>query len=214
MIDLFVHDPIVLCLLAGLVVISAGFIATFSVKRYELAIFLVVLSPWIPALFIPNTPGNLTGSNSNIGSYIRVALLILMGTVGIITVFKRKLKQNQFMPLQFVLLGTFLALTLMSTGYSIDQRHTFIRSASFILFFCFLLGLSSWLRNEYQFKKTINAIFWALFFCLVMNIIAIPLFPHRVWWFMAENRFQGLWSQPNEMGAFCMVFSFCAPLQL
>lgn len=206
MLDLFTYDPIVLCLLAGLVAISAGFIAALSVKRYELAIFLVVLSPWISALFVPNAPENLTGSNPTIGSYIRFALLILMGNVGIITVFRQKLKQNQFMPFQFVLLGTFLALTLMSTGYSIDQRHTFIRSAFFILFFCFLLGLSSWLRNEYQLQKTINAIFWALFFCLVMNIIAMPLFPNRVWWFMAENRFQGLWSQPNEMGAFCMVF--------
>jgi len=191
-------------LIAILFLISTG-IAFLSIKWYELAIFIVVLSPLISALFVPDVAVSTGEQSPTIGSYLRISILLLMGCVGIIKYLKLRSINHHKLPVHFVLLGAFLLFALMSTSYSINQNFTFIRAISFFAFFCFLLGMNSWITDRNQLNNILNVIFWAFLICLIINIIAIPIFPEKVWYFRAANRFKGLWSQPNEMGSFCML---------
>ena len=194
----------IILLIAILFLISTG-IAFWSFKWYEFAIFIVVLSPLISAFFVPDVTVTLGDQNPTIGSYIRISMLLLMGCVGIIKYIKLKTLNQYKLPVHFILLGVFLLFSLMSTSYSINQKVTFIRSITFFAFFFFLLGMDSWITDRYQLNNILNVIFWAFIICLIINLVAYPIFPEKVWYFRAENRFKGLWSHPNEMGSFCML---------
>ena len=106
------------------------------------------------------------------------------------------------LPVELSLLGGFLLFALLSTGYSIDQQYTFIRSASFVALFGFLLGLYSWIDSEQRLNQTLYALFVMVLLVTLMSVVALVAFPDRAW---AGNRFQGLWSHPNGMGTFCML---------
>ena len=199
------HDMMVLALLAVIALLIAFWIVVLCLKHYELAIFLVVLSPWISAIFVPNTLTFVDDSGGTIGSYLRISLFMLMGVVGVIKYFQERAVDLEPIPVHFILLGAFALFALLSTAYSIDQKFTFIRAATFMPLLGFLLGLNRWLRDRDHLNKLMNTIFWAFCFCLLINIIAMPLFPDRVWWISDRGRFMGLWSQPNQFGGFCMI---------
>jgi O-antigen ligase len=130
---------------------------------------------------------------------------MLMGLVGFIKYLKDRTVHFEPIPYHFILLGVYALFALVSTIYSIDQKFTLIRSATLIPLFGFLLGLSRWLRGREHIDKLLNIVFWAVCFCLLINIIVIPLLPGRVWWITDPSRYMGLWGQPNQMGGFCMV---------
>ncbi|MGE5399297.1 MAG: O-antigen ligase family protein [Ignavibacteriales bacterium] len=197
--DLYYILGIVIVLIAGAAV------AWVTVKKFELAVFFIALSPWISAIFFTNTPSFDYEADAGIGSYLRVGLILLMGAIGIFKYIKMLPVNQGRVPVHFMLLGIFLLLAVASTGYSIDQNFTFIRSISFIAIAGFLLGLDSWLEGQEQFDKALNVLFYFVAFCTIVNIIAMAVMPGRVWWWEAEERFIGLWDQPNTTGAFFMV---------
>jgi O-antigen ligase len=199
------HDLLSLSMLALAGLLIAVWIVIISIKRYEFAIFLIILSPWISAIFVPNSFAGIDAEDATIGSYLRIMLVMLIGFVGIIKYLQERSVDFEPVPRHLILLAIFCLLAVLSTAYSIDRRFTFIRSVSFIPFFCFLLGLSQWLRGWDQANKMLNSVFYAICFYLVVNVVAMLILPGRVWWYVDTSRFMGLWSQPNQMGGFCMI---------
>jgi len=201
----FMHDLLLVSMLAVVGLLIAVWIVFLSIKRYEFAIFLISLSPLISAVFIPNNPNGGDLEDATIGSYLRLGLIMLIGIVGIIKYLQERSVDSEPLPFHIILLGIFCLLALLSTAYSIDRKFTFIRSASFIPFFCFLLGLNQWFKGQDQINNILDSVFYAICLTLLISIVALPVLPSRVWWYVDTSRYMGLWSQPNQMGAFCMI---------
>jgi len=185
-----------------LIALSLGLI---SVQRFEIAVLLVAFSPWISAIFIPNAPLSVNAHEASVGSYLRISALLLMGGVGIVKYFQSWPTHQGKLPLRIALLGLFLIITLISTVYSIDKKFTFVRSASFVAVFGFLLGLDVWLKEKADLDRVLNIIYYLVNFFVVASLIALFVFPEKVWLWNAPNRFQGIWNHPNTMGSFCMI---------
>ena len=183
----------------------AAWIFILTIRRYELAIFFIILSPWLSAIFVPNSSAGIGAEDATVGSYLRILLVMLIGVVGIIKYLQERSVDLDPVPGHLILLAVFCFMAVVSTAYSIDRKFTFIRSTSFIPLFCFLLGLSQWLRGWNQVNKMLNTVFWAVCFYLLITVVAFPIMPGRMWWYVDTSRFMGLWSQPNQMGGFCMI---------
>ena len=197
-------DFVSLSLFAGILLIIALIIVYYCMKRYEFAIFVIVLSPWIPAILLPNNAAGIDEAAGGIGSFIRVSIVALIGGIGFLQFIKLRRLSGERLPNQFYFLALFLLVALASTSYSLDQKHTAIRSLNFIAFYFFLLGLNYWLDREENLNITLNVCFLAISLCLIVNVLSIFMFPEKAWYFASENRFQGLLAHPNSMGAFCM----------
>jgi O-antigen ligase len=187
----------------GLVLVFVSTLLFWCIKRFELAIFLIALSPWVSAIFIANSPLFPGEKGTGIGSYIRIGILMLMGAVGMFKYFKSTSFSKPITHL--LLLGLFLLFAVLSTFYSIDQRYTLIRSVSFIALFGFMMGLHSWLKTKLQLYSLFNTLWVAVSICLLINILSIPLAPERAWFWEENYRLQCLWGHPNSLGAFCMI---------
>ena len=197
-------DFVSLSLFAGILLIIALIIVYYCMKRYEFAIFVIVLSPWISAILLPNNAAGIGEEAVGIGSFIRVIIVGLIGGIGFLQFIKLRKLSEERLPNQFYFLALFLLVALVSTSYSLDQKYTAIRSLSFIAFYFFLLGLNYWLDREENLNITLNVCFLAISLCLIVNALSIFMFPEKAWYFASENRFQGLLAHPNSMGAFCM----------
>ena len=194
--------------LTVLILIGIGFfvivtITICSLKRFEVALFLVVFSPWISTLLVPKIPGEV--EEPAVGSYLRIGLLMWMGAIGLIEFFRIRALTREKLPFHMILLGFLLLFALISTTYSIDPRYTFIRSCSFIALFGFLLGFHYWLQDLYRFEMVLRTLFLLVCFFIFINILSPVLLPDRIWGFEEGYRFQGLWGHPNMMGGFCMI---------
>ena len=212
-------DALTLIVLIGIILFTIVIITIWSLKRYEIAVSLLGLSPWLSTLFIPTNSDGLL--EATFGSYLRISLLIWMGMVGVIQYIRFRLSHSEKLPLHFVLIGIFLLFALTSTTYSIDPKYTLIRSCSLIALFGFLLGLHSWLQDYQRFEKLLNIIFLLICFITIIDTMSMVIFPDRAWWWEANNRFQGLWTHPNTMGSVCMIsypvllwkYSRCSPFK-
>jgi O-antigen ligase len=190
-----------------LILVVIGFFAVvataiWSLRRYEVTVFLTGLSPWFSALFIPNVPDEF--QREGMGSYLRIGILIFTGMIGTLQYFRLR-DRGEKLPLYLVLLGIFLSVALASTSYSIDPLYTWIRSSSFLFLYGFLLGLHVWLQDRQRFEGILNTLFLLVSFFIIINAVSIVILPERVWWWDGPSRFQGLWSHPNTMGSICMI---------
>lgn len=197
-------DYLSIWILAAIGLLASIGLIFWSFKRYEVAVFMMVLSPWVTAISFGATNIPADELEPGIRSYIRVSILLLTGLVGIITFFKLRSESKERIPFDFVILGAFILLALVSTGYSIDPRFSFMRSVSFAALFAFLLGLHYWLSDKYQFDLILGILFGFVLLATFLNIGALVLLPGETWEPMG-NRFRGLWGHPNTMGAFCML---------
>jgi O-antigen ligase len=195
------HDPITLSVLILILLLVAAGTAFCSFRRYEVAVFLVAISPLASAVFVGSKD---SAYEEGLGSYIRISMLLFAGLVGMIQFFRLKHNVREKPPVHLILLGVFLFLALLSTSYSVDGYYTFIRSCTFIAFFGFLLGLHYWIQERSHMDKVINAIYILIIGITILSAISVVLFPERVLYWDAGNRFRGLWAHPNMMGIFCM----------
>ena len=125
-------------------------IATFilSIKRYEIAISLILLSPFVHWIFTSNVPKSAEEMlEVGLGTYIRLSIVALIGAVGVFKFFDLRSTSNENLPFYLVFFCVLLFYALFSTIYSLDKLYTFVRSAQFIAFFGFLLGFHYWLRD-------------------------------------------------------------------
>jgi len=200
------YDISVLILLTFIVSLVAISIIFCSIKRYEIAIAMILLSPWAHWFFISNVQESVEESmTAGPGTYVRISMVALAGVIGLFQFLKLKTSGHREVPLYLLLFGVFVLFALLSTVYSIDKRYTFVRSTEFIFFFCFLLGFHYWLKDKTRLDKTLNIYFMIMTCGIVINIIALLLFPQQVWWWRVPERCKGLLDHPNTLGAFCML---------
>ena len=192
-------------LLAACAGVAASGIVLWCCRRFEVGVFLLALSPWVSAVFLSNNLDvtDVDLERTTAGSYLRIGLLVILGTVGAIQ-FMRSIHSRRRIFLPTKLLGIFLLLSLISASYSVDPSFTLIRVASGMAVFLFLIGLDSWLVNKERLDKTITAILFTIVLMTIINALALVLWPGKAW---EPNgfRFQGLSGQPNQMGGFCMT---------
>src|SRR5215471_11395888 len=190
-------------LLAAIGLLAAAGLAWWCNKRYEIAIFLVAVSPWFSAFFFPATEVDVDGApEAALGSYVRIGLVMLIGAIGLFRFIQTWARDREALPPEFLLLGGFLLFALLSTGYSIDQQYTFVRAASFVGLFGFLLGLYSWIDSEQRLNQALYALLVMVFLVTLTDVVTLVAIPERAW---VADRFQGLWSSPNGMGSSCML---------
>lgn len=189
-------------LIAGVLGAAAIYI---SVIRYEAALFLVVMSPWVSAIFFDNSPSFDYQAEGGLGSYLRIGILAITGIAGVIKYLKLLPVNKGRISVHFMLLGMFLVLAFVSVSYSIDKEFTFIRTASFLALGGFMLGFDSWLKSEKEFEASLNVVFLFIAFSIIVNSLALVFLPGRVWWWESQERFLGLWDHPNTLGGLCMA---------
>ena len=125
-------------LLSAIVLLIALFILFYSLKRYELAIVLILLSPWAHWIFTPSVhEGDIESAAPDFGTYMRVSIVALVGIIGVFQFLKLRSGGRNGVPFYLLLLGGFVLYALLSTVYSIDKQYTFVRSSEFVLFFFF-----------------------------------------------------------------------------
>jgi O-antigen ligase len=195
-------DSVSISLFVGIVFLFTLAFVYCCIKRYEFAVFVIVLSPWVTAILLPEDATGISEEAVGIGSSIRVIIVGLIGIIGFLQFIKLRKTSEQKISNQFYFLGLFLLLALLSISYSLDQKYTAIRSLNFVAFYFFLLGLNYWLYCEENLNITLNACFWAITLCLTVNALSLITFPEKAWLF---NRFRGLLGHSNSMGVFCMV---------
>ncbi len=175
-------------------------------KKFEFAIFLFLLTPWIFSAFYTNYPEWINYElQTGINGYLRGGALAMLGIIGSLKFITKWPEHKGKISLPFILLAIFLLLSFASYFYSMDQRYTFIRASLFTTVFLFLLGLYSWLDSEEKFRSALDAAYYYIVFMIIINLIALVIMPHRVWWWKTPSRFLGLWDHPNSMGGFFML---------
>lgn len=198
-------DLTTLSLIAGTILLFALIIVYCCMKRFEFVIFLIVISPLISSILLPNDLTGVSEEAVGVGSLLRIIIVGLVGCVGFLQFIKlRKLSEDR-LPNQYYFLTIFLLLALISTTYSLDQKYTAIRSINFICFSFFLLGLNYWLYSEENINHTLNVVYLAITLSIIVNALSIIVFTDTAWYFASQNRFRGLMGHPNSMGALCMV---------
>jgi O-antigen ligase len=200
------YDILTMALLAGIGLLITTVVIFYSSKRYELAIALILMSPWAHWLFSPAVhEGDMESAAPTLGTYIRIAMVALAGVIGLLQLFKSKAENSSGNRWYLLLIGGFVIYALLSTVYSIDKKYTLVRSSEFLLFFFFLSGFYYWLKDKTRLDKTLNIYFMIMTCGIIVNLIALPLFPGRVWSWLMPGRFQGILEHPNSLGAFCML---------
>jgi O-antigen ligase len=190
-------------LISALIAISILF---YSLKRYEIAIILILLSPWAHWLFTADVrEGDIESMAPGLGTYIRISMVALAGILGVFQVLKLRARGPFKVPSYLPLLGGFVLFALLSTVYSIDKKYTLVRSFEFVFFFFFLLGFYHWLKDKTRLDKTLSIYFGIITLGIFINLIVLVLLPSRVWSLTMPDRFQGLLDHPNTLGAFCML---------
>jgi O-antigen ligase len=175
-------------------------------RHYEVAIVLILVSPWVNWLFYSNVakttePEGATGA----ASYIRILLVLLVGCCGTVQLLKSCVNGHVKLPKYVMFFGVFICLAMFSGLYSIDRKFTLIRSFEFMIFFMFLLGLHAWLDNRQRLDGVFNVYYWVIVIGMILNMAALILMPQRVWAWIMPDRFQGLTDHPNMFGASCML---------
>jgi O-antigen ligase len=188
------------------VALAAAIVIVLCLKRYELALALILVSPWVHWLFVTNVEVTVEDVEAvGAGTYIRVAIVGLAGVIGFLKFLQVRSETHEKIPGRFLLLGLFILNALASTAYSISRQDTFVRAAEFAAFFAFLLGLHYWLQDEQQLDRALNVFCVLMAIGLLINLSAIGLAPGKVWWWRSPNRFQGLLGMPNALGIFCVA---------
>jgi O-antigen ligase len=199
-------DFLTLSLLFGVGLVITAVIVLYSSKRFELAIALILMSPWAHWLFSPPVhEGDIENAAPTLGTYIRIAMVALAGIIGLLQLFKSKAEHRSGSRWYLLLFGGFVIYAMLSTVYSIDKKYTLVRSSEFLLFFFFLSGFYYWLKDKTRLDATLNIYFIIMTCGIIVNLIALPLLPGRVWSWLMPGRFQGILEHPNSLGALCML---------
>ncbi|PYS14000.1 MAG: hypothetical protein DMG15_09435 [Acidobacteria bacterium] len=194
-------DEFTLVIIAIYVVVGAVVITLWSVQRYQLALFIIAVSPLATTSLMANDVD--ADLEPGLGSYVRIGIVLLAGTAG--AVFFLRSKPRQSIPRHLVLLGVFVSMALASTGYSLDPKFTFVRAASSGAVFAFLLGLHYWLKDEERLRGVMETLLVTTVLGVAVNGLAGLLWPERAWLYVEGARFQGLLGHPNQFGGFCML---------
>lgn len=170
------------------------------VKYFEFSIVIILLSPFFSSYFVPNTTPLDFESETTIGSYIRIAILIFLAFVGIIKLIQNREFKIFNTPKYLTYLFIYILLALLSSIYSIDKSITLIRSLDFLILFIYLISLHFWLNSVKRFEKVFYMFIIFIFIFIFLNLTIMVIQPSKAWWYSSPDRLQGITSQPNSLG--------------
>jgi O-antigen ligase len=198
-------DTLPLVLLSGIMAIIGLAIGTLCYRDFRVAVFLIALSPFFSNFFAGFANSGVPDQEPILGSYIRIGILGLAASASLFFILTEKLPSSDPLPGHFICLILFIAIAMASTLYSIDQRYSLIRSASFAALACFLVGCHSYLKTGEELRRILETLFMVISFYTIANYVAFVGFPARAWSPTMPNRFQGFLSHPNTLGSLCML---------
>ena len=198
------ENYLLLCTIALITIGITAALVTLSFRRFQIAVFFLVLAPWVSTLFNSSVT---IGSDYvvTVGEILRIYLVTIFGLTGFIKFAQINRAEKVKIPIQIKMLAVFIILALISGIYSVDYLHTFITAATFIALFGFLLGLYSWLMVGERFELVLNSIFLAVVHIITTNFFTLLFLNKEVWWMLNPNRFVGLWNHPEILGSVCLM---------
>ncbi|MFZ9012299.1 MAG: O-antigen ligase family protein, partial [Anaerohalosphaeraceae bacterium] len=201
------YDYLSLMPMAAIAALGGIAILLFCWRRFELAITLILVSPWMGWLLSSNVAMSVEEeSATGTASYIRILLVLLVGCCGMLQFLRSWFtEQAKCFPRYLMFFALFIIYAILSTGYSLDRKFTLIRSFEFLIFFIFLLGFHFWLNSRQKLDTTLNIYYGVIVIGMILSAIALVLMPERVWDWKRPDRFQGLADHPNTFGALCML---------
>ena len=198
------NDPFLLiCGLGSGVLIGALLLYT-AVQRYEITIFLFALSPVISAMFVAHYETLGAYQTTTIGSYLRVCVVMLCGTAGLVKYWQIRAVKATSLPLPLKLLATYGILACLSIVWSIDPGMSIIRAIALLALISFLFGCYAWLSTIDRLQRLFDAIFYSIALLVVVNALT-PFVAAKFAWYRGGDRFCGIWASPNVMGLFALV---------
>lgn len=182
-----------------LAIMPALLLLLYLIKYFEFSFFFLMLAPLLSAFFIPNIIT--LKPVPTIGSYLRIVIIFFICIVSFIYIVKHWPKEKIRLSNPILLLIPILLVAFFSLTYSIDQSITIIRASTFLFIIVFCFGIYLWLHDESDFQKLLNVIYYFTIFFIFINLIVIVLLPSKAWWITDPNRLEGVFSQPNSLGA-------------
>ena len=171
-----------------------------SIQRFEIAVLLIMLSPLLAAIFIPNNASADADAEVGLSSYVKNGIPLLMAFVSIVKYFQLWYLHRGKIPLYLGVLSIIITFAFISATYSLDPDITLIRSMKFLILFIFLIGFYFWIIKNGETHSFFNTLYvYALIF-IAINLVAIVVLPDKVWWWVAPGRFEGVLSHPNDLG--------------
>jgi len=196
--DLYSFLALVIALLAGLVLLLYG------LKDFRLPVLLFLLTPLISSLFYKN---EVIWTNVDLetgyGGYVRGLIIIFCLVIGFITFVKKWPEHKGKISVGFLLWLTFIIYAAFTLTYTLDAKYTAVRSFFFLGIFFFILGLDKFIQSDKKIDSVLNVIFYTCVFTIILCFFSLA-YPPRSWWWKAP-RFIGLFSHPNQLGAFIML---------
>jgi len=100
------YSMLTLVLVSSLAVLAAVWISFCSLRRYEIAIALMLLSPWAGWIFLPNVERSVKELTAvGPGTYLRIGTVALVGIMGILQLIRLRPISRGKVPSHLVLLG-------------------------------------------------------------------------------------------------------------
>ncbi len=199
-----ISDPFLLICGLGSGVLIGTLLLYSAVQRYEITIFLFALSPVISAIFVAHYDTLGAYQTTTIGSYLRVCVVMLCGTAGLIKYWQIRALKATSLPLPLKLLALYGLLACLSIVWSIDPGISAIRAVALLALISFLFGCYAWLSTLDRLQRLLEALFYSIALLVVLNSLAM-LFNAKIAWYRGGDRFCGIWGSPNVMGLFAMV---------
>lgn len=198
------QDPFIFFGLAVVGGIGAAGLLAICIRRFEVAVFIMTLSPMLSAMFVNHNAGFGAYQATTFGSYLRVGTLMLMGCAGAIIFIRERLSNSTPLPLPLKLFMVFMSMALVSYTYSLEPPTTLIRAVSMVAFFSFIFAVFYHLKDLDDFRSVMQSIYMMVVVVVILNLIALLVFRGHAW-YRGGSRFCGLWGHPNMMGMFAMV---------
>ncbi len=190
----------VLCGLGALAVaVMAG------LNRYQSVVMAMIASTWIRSFYVVNERVFPSEAESNPGTYMRLAILGLVGAIGVIYFIQMRYTSGTRIPMHFTLMAIFMLYAGISVTYSLDPQFSVARIAEFSAFSAFLLGVHAWVTSADRVQTTLNVLFWTSVIGIFVNLSSLALFPDMIWFYETPSRFQGVMGDPNNLGGFLLM---------
>ena len=92
------NDILTLVLISSIILCMIIPLLFWSLKRYEIVITLMLLSPLVTWIFYKNSPSDVI-IQEGASSYIRVSMVLILGMIGYLNFFKLKANSHKNVPL-------------------------------------------------------------------------------------------------------------------
>ena len=104
------QDILTLTIIVLIIICMITPLLFWCLKRYDIVITLMLLTPFVPWIFSKNIPKEIGETQEGPSSYIRVSIILILGIIGYLNFFKLKVNSREKVPSYFKLFAVFRAI--------------------------------------------------------------------------------------------------------